>query len=532
MSKFQKHNLNNIKTIFENKTGTRIRYASTTYHSPIRKAAVLAAMLALCVMLVAFTYPLFSPLEGDALTLSASYEGNGIVTIEVENSSHKNLQFQPSLKLVKWITGEEVEQLSDSIEFEGTSISAHSTGTMTVNLSDAYDIARLEESMVSEWYYLILTNHNFLFGQEWKCSVYFGTQELDPVEAEEGVLYALDPSILAQVEEELRFYFEDDYVGQFSANPMNYEYLQKVDELLLRSESNIVRSVNPGLMVKTVPDGIVFDETWPIEKQYTLAGQTYSIHDAFGKYVGATETEYVHILQAWAPTDQGAEDGFWSVPLLFFSTYEVSSIESDEDCAFIHGQITSFGELEPYKVYEDEFFVCYNVTHLFYTDLQSYVESMVDMRAASDAEFYFDDQVYTRIKNIYNYYQENLEIVSWDEFLNLSPDCEIKRDQTSSELVRDGLSGYITSEAAMEKIVISISTEADRKEIYSLEIIPEDPHYYDLVSAAEVSAYIQSLEEGVYVINIEAWIDSDVMGYQNLSEQVFATGNATWPGLR
>ena len=84
----------------------------------------------------------------------------------------------------------------------------------------------------------------------------------------------------------------------------------------------------------------------------------------------------------------------------------------------------------------------------------------------------------------------------------------------------------------MEKIVISISTEADRKEIYSIEIIPEDPHYYDLVSAAEVSAYIQSLEEGVYVINIEAWIDSDVMGYQNLSEQVFATGNAIWPGLR
>ena len=532
MSKFQKHNLNNIKTIFENKTGTRIRYTSTTYHSPIHKAAVLAAMLALCVMLVAFTYPLFSPLEGDALTLRASYEGNGVVTIEVENHSHKNLEFQSSLKLVKWITGEEVDQLSDTIEFEGTSISAHSISTMTVDLSDAYDITMLEESMVSEWYYLVLTNHNFLFGQEWKCSIYFGTQELDPVEAEAGVLYTLDPAIMAQVEDELRFYFEDDYVGQFSANPMNYEYLQKVDELLLRSERNIVRSVNPGLMVKVVPDGIIFDETWPIEKQYTLAGQTQSIHDAFGKFVGATETEYVQILQAWAPTDKDAEDGFWSVPLLFFSTYEVSAIESDDDCAFIHGQIVSFGELAPYKVYEDEFFVCYDVTHLFYTDLRSYVESLVDVRAASDAEFYFDEQVYSRIENIYHYYRENLEIVSWDEFFDLIPDCEIKRDQTSSELVRDGLSGYITSEAAMEKIVISISTEADRKEIYSIEITPEDPHYYDLVNAAEVTAFIQSLEEGVYVINIEAWIDSDIMGYQDLSEQVFATGNATWPGLR
>ena len=120
MSKFQKHNLNSIKTIFENKTGTRIRYASTTtYRSSVRKTAALAAMLVLCVMLVAFTYPLFSPLGGDALTLRAFYAGNGIVTIEVENSSCKNLEFQSSLKLVKWITGEEVDQLSDSVELKG-----------------------------------------------------------------------------------------------------------------------------------------------------------------------------------------------------------------------------------------------------------------------------------------------------------------------------------------------------------------------------------------------------------------------------
>ena len=532
MSKIQKHNLNQIKTIFENRTGTRIRYTSTASHFPIRKAAVLAAMLALCVMLAAFTYPLFSPLEGDALTLSASYEGNGIVTIEVENRSHKNLEFQSSLKLVKWITGEEVKQLSDSIEFTDTSISAHSTGTMTVDISAAYDTAMLEESKVSEWYYLVLTNNNFLFGQEWKCSVYFGTQELETLEADEGVLYSLDPSIVAQVEDELRFYFEDDYIGQFSANPMNYEYLQKVDELLLRSERNIVHSVNPGLMVKIVPDGIVFDETWPIEKQYTLAGQTESVHDAFGKFVGATETEYVQILEALAPTAKGAQDGYWSIPLFFLSTYEVSAIESDDDCAFIHGQIVSFGELEPYKVYEDEFFVSYDVTHLFYTDLRSYVESLINKMEASDAEYYFDEQVYTRIESIYNYYQKNLEIVAWDEFLNLRPDCEINRDQTSSELVRDGLFGYIKSESAIEKIVITISTEADRKEIYSIEIIPDDPYYYDLSNAEEVTAYIQKLEEGIYVLNIEAWIDSDVMGYQDLSEQVFATGNATWPGLR
>lgn len=531
MDKMQKHNLENIKRSFERKTGTRLtQQPMYIRRNPLKPALLTAVMSVFCLLLVAFTYPLFSPLDGDALSLSSIYEGNGIVTITVENRSHKKLEFEPQVRLYHWITGEEVPVLSDDILFEGTSISPRSTETMTIDLSGAYNIEDLEDSMEKDWYYLLLTNYNFVFGQEWKCSVFFG-QETEKIESLSEPFFSLDPVVLSNIEEELRFYFEDDYVGAFAGNPMNYEYLQKVDEYLLRCGKKIVPSVNPGLMVKPVQDGIIFDETYPEEKQYTLAGQTQSVHDVFGKYAGATETEYVQILQTWAPTEKGAEDGFWAVPVMFFATYEISAIESSEDCAFIHGQIVSFAELEPYKVYTDDFFVCYNVTHLFYTDLRSYVEEIVSMNEATGIDYYFDEQVYRRIENIYNYYQENLEITSWNEFLDLRPDCLIERDQTSSELVRDGLLGYIKSESAIEKIVISISTEADRKEIYSIEIIPEDPYYYDLANAAEVTAFIQSLEEGVYVLNIEAWIDSDVMSYQDLSEQVFATGNATWPGL-
>lgn len=531
MDKMQKHNLENIKRSFERKTGTRLtQQPMYIRRNPLKPALLTAVMSVFCLLLVAFTYPLFSPLDGDALSLSSIYEGNGIVTITVENRSHKKLEFEPQVRLYHWITGEEVPVLSDDILFEGTSISPRSTETMTIDLSGAYNIEDLEDSMEKDWYYLLLTNYNFVFGQEWKCSVFFG-QETEKIESLSEPFFSLDPVVLSNIEEELRFYFEDDYVGAFAGNPMNYEYLQKVDEYLLRCGKKIVPSVNPGLMVKPVQDGIIFDETYPEEKQYTLAGQTQSVHDVFGKYAGATETEYVQILQTWAPTEKGAEDGFWAVPVMFFATYEISAIESSEDCAFIHGQIVSFAELEPYKVYTDDFFVCYNVTHLFYTDLRSYVEEIVSMNEATGIDYYFDEQVYRRIENIYNYYQENLEITSWNEFLDLRPDCLIERDQTSSELVRDGLLGYIKSESAIEKIVISISTEADRKEIYSIEIIPEDPYYYDLANAAEVTAFIQSLEEGVYVLNIGAWIDSDVMSYQDLSEQVFATGNATWPGL-
>lgn len=532
MDRMQKHNLYNIKRTFEKKTGTRLSSPPVQVRrNPLKSALIAAVLSVFCLLFAAFTYPLFSPLDGDALTLSSVYEGNGIVSITVENRSHKELDFESKTKLYHWITGEEVPLLSDEIIFEGTTITPRSTGTMTIDLSGAYNMEELEHSIEKDWYYLLLTNDNFVFGQEWKCSVFFGN-ETEKLESPDEPFYSPDPVILSNIEDELRFYFEDDYVGAFAGNPLNYEYLQKVEEYLLRCGKKIIPSVNPGLMVSPIPDGVILDETYPVEKQYTLAGQTQSIHDAFGKFAGASETEYVQILQTWAPTEKGAEDGFWSIPLMFFSTYEISAIESTEDCAFIHGQIVSFGALEPYKVYEDDFFVCYNVTHLFYTDLRNYVEELVAMNQFLGNEYYYDEQIYSRIENIFNYYQENLEITSWNAFLDLRPDCIIEQSQTSTELVRDGLEGCISAEVEIKKIVMKISAISDRSELFSLEIIPDDPYCYDLSDAADITNYIQNLPEGVYILNIEAWIDSDVMGYQDLSEQVFTTGNAAWPGVQ
>ena len=69
MNRMQKHNLYNIKRNFEKKTGTRLipRYtASERQPAPQRKAfrpaALVAILSALCLMLVAFTWPLFSVL--------------------------------------------------------------------------------------------------------------------------------------------------------------------------------------------------------------------------------------------------------------------------------------------------------------------------------------------------------------------------------------------------------------------------------------------------------------------------------------
>lgn len=538
MDKMQKHNLYNIKRTFERKTGTRLMSSYSTQERrsapqrrAFRPATLVALVSALCLMLVAFTWPLFSPLDGDALVLNATYEGSGIVSIQVENRSHKKLEFQPQTKLFHWITGEEVPQLTSNIVFEGNTISPKSTETMTINLSDAYNMEDLEQSMETDWYYLLLTNNNFVFGQEWKCSVFFG-QETTKIESPDGPFYTLDPVILNNVEEELKFYFEDDYIGTFAGNPLNYEYLQKTEEYLLRCGKKIVPSVNPGLMTRIIPDGIIFDETVAAEKQYALASQTSSLHDAFGKFVGSGEYESFQVLGVFLPAYEGSDDQAWALPLVYLATYEKAAIETGEECAFIHGQIVSFNDLAQYLVYDDEYFVCYNVTDMFYTDLRDYVENVVAMNDAGNYKYYyFDEQVYTRIQNVYNYYKDNLSIVSLDEFLELRPDCIIEGHPEPSVLVEEGLTGTITSDYDIQKVVISITSETDGKEVHIAEIVPTDPLCYDLAEATDVTSIIQGLEEGVYVIDVAVWIDSEIMGYRSLWTMVFVTGNATWPGV-
>ena len=62
----------------------------------------------------------------------------------------------------------------------------------------------------------------------------------------------------------------------------------------------------------------------------------------------------------------------------------------------------TFEQLEQYKVYEDDQYVCYEVTDLFYTNLRQHVESIISQRS----DIYFDEQVWERVENIYTYYKD------------------------------------------------------------------------------------------------------------------------------
>ncbi len=90
--------------------------------------------------------------------------------------------------------------------------------------------------------------------------------------------------------------------------------------------------------------------------------------------------------------------------MIYVFMYNVNDIESLQDYAFIRGQLMTFEQMEQYKIYEDEQYVCYDTSDLFYTDLRQYVESMVSQRS----DIYFDEQIWERIQNIYNYYRENM----------------------------------------------------------------------------------------------------------------------------
>ena len=226
----------------------------------IRRFFLVAAVICCFLLLSAFAVKLFSPLNGDALTLEGTYLGDGIVSIRVENRSSRDLRFQPQVKLIKWLGEEEVPQLGSPPVFSNEEIPAAATQVMTVDLSGVYDIELLEASHPWQWYYLILTNRDFFFGHEWKCSINFGSWEPEPV-LTEGKNYTLDPVVLENIEEELRPYFEDDYVGIFAANPMNYSYMQQAQEYLLRCGKQTVPLIEGGIITMPLPDGVIFDDT-------------------------------------------------------------------------------------------------------------------------------------------------------------------------------------------------------------------------------------------------------------------------------
>lgn len=411
MEQFNRNHIKNIKCIFEEKTGTSLPRQKVIRH-PIRVAAILTALIACCFTLSALAVGLFSSLAGDELSLSACYEGEGVFSVLVENKSSQELNFQPVLRLMQWTTGKEIEPLSGSAVFHNTKIPAQSSSVMTIDLSGAYDIEQLEKPLEDDWYYFVLTNNHFVFGQDWMCNITFAdTAEKSAPPAE---LPAVERNVSSDIAQSLRFYFESASFDTEDRRAIDAEYVtaytalfEGLDGEIVPSSSpllpgNKISTASPRLQVGDTPSGVMFDDSVPSDQQHLLIGQNWSARDANFKLL-ATQQEHALVLSALLPL-QKYEDASRALPLFYIFTYEKSAISSDADYAFIYGQLVRFTDLKQYQVYEDEQYVCYEISALIYSDLSEYVQTFV----TQNSDLRFDEQVLARIETIHAYYKENL----------------------------------------------------------------------------------------------------------------------------
>lgn len=166
------------------------RPGASGWKTGVLKAAAVCALLLVLPSATVLAMDYFSTLKGDELAFGrVEYRGDGIVAIQVQNYSDKVLEFQEDVKLGIFYANEEIPQTEGgSVKMEGNVIAPHSTSELIVDLSGAYNMEIADQPLTDDWYYLVLTNDHFVFGQDWQCMVDFQnvTEERVIYKAENG----------------------------------------------------------------------------------------------------------------------------------------------------------------------------------------------------------------------------------------------------------------------------------------------------------------------------------------------------------
>ena len=174
MEKYNKQRLNNICSICEEQTGVSATKKRCDYACKAKRIVAVVGMMFSVFILSAFAYSKFSSLDGDDVGFKSVYKGEGIFEITISNYANRDLKLQEQVKLMRWSTAEEVQGDADKIVMENPKIKANSEETIVINLSEGYNITELENELpAGDWYYLVLTNNNFAFGQDWMCGINF-----------------------------------------------------------------------------------------------------------------------------------------------------------------------------------------------------------------------------------------------------------------------------------------------------------------------------------------------------------------------
>ena len=405
--KFQPHNLKNIKTIVSEQIGVPMGRERRSYFS-LGKAAVIAAAVGLMAVTAAAS-ELFSPLSGDEVKFASTYEGNGIVTIEVENQSSKQLTFQETLKVKQFYENREVEP-HGKVSFSGTTVAPESGGILQLDLSHAYDMEMLEQQLTDDWYYLVLTNNRFAFGQDWICSVDFApaapTEPIVQIPLENGS----EPNMENAGFEALQPYFERAGKENISAQADRLDfvaaYFSEAEKALSQAKGKILHAVDPSVTGIHIQEDFLHldieDDYFVHEEGYLMSLHRLSEVDGFFIPVGR-EGDRALVAEALLPQnpDDSRTEGT-AIPLAYFMTYDGEASEEPDSCAFIRGQLVPFSYLADHEVYRDEHYAIYNVTHLFYTGLDEYIEPVRSRVGPT----YMDEAVMSCLRRNFDYYQE------------------------------------------------------------------------------------------------------------------------------
>ena len=394
MRSFSEENYRNIQSLFTEKTGVPLRKHRAARAAPfVLAAAVLAALLTV----TALAADLFSPLAGDELALGAVYEGDGVVSVRVENRSDKELKFQEQLRLLRWDTSEEIApKRGAAVRFANTAFAPHTEA--------------LDEPLAQGGYYLVLTNSNFVFGQDWICFIHAAapeetgeTAEAVPEKTPEPTAAPLAPAetdaeLTARVEETLRPFFAmtGDVVQRRARSA---EYYAACSELLAPLGTRVARPAPSDLVIGDAEEGVIFDPAAPADAQHLLTGENYTTLDAYGLPVGGAPGEEALVLSALVAQRAGDTDGGAPIPVVYLFTYFREDIEN-ADYLFVHGQLVPLSEVEDRRVYEDERYVCYELSEYFYTDVQTHAETLCAQRG----DVCWNEAARQRVQKIYDYY--------------------------------------------------------------------------------------------------------------------------------
>lgn len=405
-------NLQNIKTIFEERTGVSLhkaRQRTKLYRIPALVAAIVC-LLAVSAAAVSG----FSALEGDALILTAEYRGEGIVSVTAENLSRRTVTFEEEVSLRYWNGAGQVSPTGNTVTFSQTTLPGGERTEILIDLSGAYDIATLETLPPEEdSYCLSLTNDRFLFGNTWVVKVPMTAQtQTDAPDR----LYYTDADILENMEPALRFYYEE-YTEFLSPEwfAMNQEYQIAYLTLLSEFEGTVVSPIENPLGTNEFIyyydcEESLFDPYHSGFDQFKVVWDGYPAHfGLYKKVLSAFEHPACYEIQAIIPSrnDEDPTDmtssGGSTIPLLWLFTYP-ADMALPENYAFINGQLVTFAEMEDMKVYEDSDYVCYEISPLVYSDLDAYLARCCRWFGYD----HYNEEMDSRVKNIHAFYTEHL----------------------------------------------------------------------------------------------------------------------------